>query len=143
MNSFRWAVSCIVVIACIAPTRTDHPEQLGEMVLAYRGASSPRGSNSSPTGTSNALQPTVVPNSSFSAIRISDVAGRASANYTQGFRLPPMEGLKIPESLILPLSLAQKGRGIDIYHPDHGSAKQVMPGNFLERGADFDRVTIA
>ena len=77
------------------------------------------------------------------AVRISDVAGRASANYTQGFRLPPMEALKIPESLILPLSLAQKGRGIDIYHPDHGSAKQVMPGNFLERGADFDRVTIA
>ena len=77
------------------------------------------------------------------AVRTSDALGRASANYTQGFRLPPMEALKIPESLILPSSLAQKGRGIDIYHPNHGSAKQVMTVSFLERGADFDRVTIA
>ena len=77
------------------------------------------------------------------AVRAGDAAGRSSATYTQGFRLPPMESLKIPETLIVPSGLAQKGRGIDIFHPDHGSAKQVMLVDFVERGVDFDRMTIA
>lgn len=76
------------------------------------------------------------------AVRASDAVGRGIASYTQGFRMPPMEALQIPESLIVPSGLAQKGRGIDIYHPDHGSAKKVVLGDFLERGVDFDRITI-
>ncbi|HEX9392882.1 MAG TPA: hypothetical protein VF928_16340 [Usitatibacteraceae bacterium] len=78
------------------------------------------------------------------AVRASDAAAvRSNATYTQGFRLPPMDALKIPETLIVPSGLAQKGRGIDIYHPDHGSPKEVKLIDFIERGADFDRVTIA
>jgi cyclic-di-GMP-binding protein len=76
------------------------------------------------------------------AVRASDNKSR-NATYTQGFRLPPMDALGIAETLIVPSNLAQQGHGIDIYHPDHGSAKQVNVLAFVERGVDFDRVTIA
>jgi hypothetical protein len=61
----------------------------------------------------------------------------------QGFRLPPMEALKIPETLIIPSNLSQQGRGIDIFHAGHGNPKEVKIAEFIERGLDFDRVTIA
>jgi hypothetical protein len=66
-----------------------------------------------------------------------------SATYTQGFRLPPMESLGTPETLIVPSNLSPRGRSIDIYHQGHGSAKPVTVVDFVERGTDFDRVTIA
>jgi cyclic-di-GMP-binding protein len=75
------------------------------------------------------------------SVRSSDNKSR-TATYAQGFRLPPMESLGIPETLVIPANLAQRGRGIDIFHPDHGSAKQVNLIDFVERQADFDRVTI-
>ena len=53
-----------------------------------------------------------------------------------------MESLKIPETLVVPAAFAQRGRGIDIYHPEHGTAKEVRLIDFFERGLDFDRVTI-
>jgi hypothetical protein len=53
-----------------------------------------------------------------------------------------MPALKIPESLVVPADLASQGRHIDIFHPGHGSAKEVRVVDVLERGADFDRVTI-
>ena len=62
--------------------------------------------------------------------------------YVQGFRLAPMPALKIPETLVVPAGLARTGRGIDTFHPGHGSPKQVRVVDFIERGADFDRVTI-
>jgi hypothetical protein len=76
------------------------------------------------------------------AVRAADTRTRSGGNYVQGFRLPPMESLKIPETLVVPASFAQRGRGIDIYHPEHGSAKEVKVLDFVERGIDFDRVTI-
>ena len=77
------------------------------------------------------------------SVRSGDMRNRTGASYVQGFRLPPLEGLKIQESLIVPSGLAQKGRGIDLFHQGHGSPKQVSLGDFVERGVDFDRVTIA
>jgi hypothetical protein len=65
------------------------------------------------------------------------------ATYSQGFRLPSMDALGIAETLVVPANTAQRGRGIDIFHQGHGSAKQVTVVDFLERGADFDRVTIS
>ncbi|MBL8520183.1 MAG: hypothetical protein JNK75_05875 [Betaproteobacteria bacterium] len=65
-----------------------------------------------------------------------------AGSYVQGFRLAPMPALKIPETLVVPAGLAQAGRGIDIFHPGHGSPKEVRVVEFIERGADFDRVTI-
>ena len=77
------------------------------------------------------------------SVRSGDMRSRTGTSYVQGFRLPPMEGLKIQESLIVPSGLAKKGRGIDIFHQGHGSPKQVNLVDFVERGVDFDRVTIA
>lgn len=75
-------------------------------------------------------------------VRSSDTRARTSA-YVQGFRLPPMDGLKIPETLVVPSRLSQQGRGVDIFHPGHGSPKEVTVVGFIERGLDFDRVTIS
>ena len=76
------------------------------------------------------------------SVRASDDKSRR-ATYTQGFRLPPMGALSIPETLIIPSNLAARGRGVDIFHPGHGSPKQVNVLEFVERGSDFDRVTIS
>jgi len=65
-----------------------------------------------------------------------------AGSYVQGFRLAPMPALKIQETLVVPAGVAHPGRGIDIFHPGHGSAKEVRVLEFVERGADFDRVTI-
>jgi len=50
--------------------------------------------------------------------------------------------LATTETLIIPARLAQRGRGIDVFHQGHGSAKQVTVSDFNERGDDFDRVII-
>ncbi len=77
------------------------------------------------------------------SVRSSDTRSRAGGHYVQGFRLPPMESLKIPETLVVPAAFAQRGRGIDIFHAGHGSPKMVKLLDFVERGVDFDRVTIS
>ncbi len=76
------------------------------------------------------------------SVRSTDNKARTST-YTQGFRLPSMESLGVPETLVVPANLTHRGRGIDIFHQGHGSAKQVNVLDFVERGYDFDRVTIA
>jgi cyclic-di-GMP-binding protein len=76
------------------------------------------------------------------SVRSADNRSRGGGNYVQGFRLPPMESLKIPETLVVPAAFAQRGRGIDIFHAGHGSPKEVKLLDFVERGVDFDRVTI-
>lgn len=76
------------------------------------------------------------------AVRSGDLRTRGSMTYVQGFRLPPMDALKIPETLIVPSGLAQRGRGIDVFHHGHGNPKQVTLYDFVERGLDFDRVTL-
>jgi hypothetical protein len=76
------------------------------------------------------------------AVRPGDPKARSSSNYVQGFRLPPNESLKLPEMLVVPAGMVKKGGTIDIFHPGHGSPKQVTLSDFVERGADFDRVTI-
>lgn len=74
-------------------------------------------------------------------VRSADTRSRTT-NYVQGFRLPPMEALNIAETLIVPAHLSHLGRGIDIFHQGHGSPKEVKLAEFIERGLDFDRVTI-
>ena len=77
------------------------------------------------------------------SVRNGDLRGRTSTTYVQGFRLPPMEALKIPETLIVPSNLVHKGREIDIYHQAHGNPKQVTLVDYVERGVNFERVLIA
>ncbi len=76
------------------------------------------------------------------AVRSGDLRTRGSLTYVQGFRLPAMDALKIPETLIVPSGLAQRGRGIDLFQHGHGNSKQVTLYDFVERGLDFDRVTL-
>jgi cyclic-di-GMP-binding protein len=77
------------------------------------------------------------------SVRSGELSNRAGLTYVQGFRLPPTEALKIPETLIIPRGLAPKGNGIDVFHPGHGSPTQVKLVEFIERGLDFDQVTLA
>jgi cyclic-di-GMP-binding protein len=76
------------------------------------------------------------------SVRSGDLRTRGSLTYVQGFRLPAMEALKIPETLIVPTGLAQRGRGIDVFYQGHGTPKQVTLYDFVERGMDFDRVSL-
>jgi cyclic-di-GMP-binding protein len=77
------------------------------------------------------------------AVRSADPSARFAATYVQGFRLPPTDALKVPETLIIPHGLAQKGRGIDVFHPGHGSPTQVRLAEFVERGLDYDQITLS
>jgi hypothetical protein len=72
------------------------------------------------------------------AVRAGDSRNRASAQWTQGLRLPPLERLQIPASVILPSNLGHKGRGVEIWA---GGNKEATIEEILEHGSDFDRVT--
>lgn len=72
------------------------------------------------------------------AARAGDVRNRASTQWTQALRLPALEKLKIPGSVILPSGLGHRGRGVEIWA---GGAKESTVEDILEHGTDFDRVT--
>jgi cyclic-di-GMP-binding protein len=72
------------------------------------------------------------------AVRGADSRTRQGASWTQGFRLPPLERLGIPESLVVPTGIAARGRGIELWD---GGPKDSTVHEILERGTDFDRVT--
>lgn len=77
------------------------------------------------------------------SVRAGELLARTATTFVQGFRLPPMEGLKAKESLIVPSNLVHKGSGMDIFHHGHGSQKEVTLVEYVERGIDFDRIAIA
>ena len=72
------------------------------------------------------------------AARAGDARNRANAQWTQALRLPPLDKLQIPASLILPSGLGHHGRGVEVWS---GGAKELTVGDILEHGTDFDRVT--
>jgi hypothetical protein len=72
------------------------------------------------------------------AVRAGDARNRTSAQWMQGFRLPALERLQVPASLVVPVSLAMRGRGIEVWE---GAPKEATVYEVLERGADFDRVS--
>jgi hypothetical protein len=72
------------------------------------------------------------------AVRAGDLRARATAQWTQALRLPPLERLQIPASIILPSGLGHRGRGVEIWS---GAAKETTVEEILEHGTDFDRVT--
>ena len=73
------------------------------------------------------------------AARAVDSRSKQSSVWAQAFRLPPLERLGIPESLVLPGGMASRGRGIEIWT---GGAREATVYEILERGSDFDRVTV-
>ena len=74
------------------------------------------------------------------AVRAADARHRPNAQWTQGFRLPALEKLNIPASLVVPGSMALRGRGVEVW-TDSGP-KEATVYEVLDHGSDFDRVTV-
>jgi hypothetical protein len=72
------------------------------------------------------------------AVRAGDARMRASAQWVQGFRLPALERIHIPESIVVPGGIASRGRGVDVWAD---GAKEMTVYEILEHGSDFDRFT--
>ncbi|QJR16891.1 hypothetical protein [Usitatibacter palustris] len=73
------------------------------------------------------------------AVRAGDARNRQTAQWVQGFRLPAIPKLNIPESLVVPGGMALRGRGIEIWIEE--AAKEATVYDVLEHGTDFDRFT--
>lgn len=73
------------------------------------------------------------------AVRPADARNRANARWVEGFSLPQMDKLEVPASLVVPSGMAQRGRGIEVWV---GQPKESTVYEVLERGADFDRITV-
>ena len=73
------------------------------------------------------------------AVRAADARNRQSTQWTQAFRLPAVERLGVPQTLVVPTGIASRGRGIETWA---GGAKESTVYEILERGTDFDRVTV-
>ena len=73
------------------------------------------------------------------AVRAGDVRNRANAQWVQGFRLPALEKIKIPSTVVVPSPLGTRGRGIEVWE---GAAKEHTVEELLQRGTDFDRATV-
>jgi hypothetical protein len=72
------------------------------------------------------------------AVRAGDARNRANAQWTQGLRLPAIESLAVPASLVVPGGMGTRGRGVEVWLE---GAKESTVEEVLQRGADFDRVT--
>ena len=73
------------------------------------------------------------------AVRAADSRNRHGTQWAQAFRLPALERLGIPESLVVPTGMATRGRGIETWS---SGSKESTVYEVLERGTDFDRVTV-
>ena len=72
-------------------------------------------------------------------VRAADARNRANAQWAVGFRLPGVERIKIAPSMVVPASVAQRGRGIELWE---GGSKESTVEDILDRGTDFDRIAI-
>jgi hypothetical protein len=72
-------------------------------------------------------------------VRSADSRVRATAKWVEGFRLPGLEKANIAASLVVPSGLGSRGRGIQVWND---GPKESTVYEVLERGADFDRVTV-
>ena len=73
-------------------------------------------------------------------VRPGDARNRANAHWGVGFRLPGLERIKIPPSIVVGSSVASRGRGVDFW--EEGGAKERTVEEILDRGTDFDRITV-
>ncbi len=72
-------------------------------------------------------------------VRAADSRNRDTAKWGVGFRLPALERIKIPASIVVGNRVAQRGRGIALWD---GEIKESTVYEILDRGSDFDRITI-
>lgn len=73
------------------------------------------------------------------AVRAGDARNRSNAQWVQGFRLPAIEKINIPASIVVPGGIAFRGRGVETWID---AAKESTVYEVLEHGTDFDRVTV-
>ncbi|MGZ5590971.1 MAG: hypothetical protein ACXWG1_18740, partial [Usitatibacter sp.] len=73
------------------------------------------------------------------AVRASDARNRASAQWVQGFRLPALEKINIPGTLVVPSGMGTRGRGV---HTWEEGMKESTVEEIVDHGSDFDRITI-
>jgi hypothetical protein len=78
------------------------------------------------------------------AVRSADLRHRPGTQFFQGVRLPAVPALNVPETLIVPSGITQPGRGLDVaaLGGGAGEASEVTSHEFVERGLDYDRVTV-
>jgi hypothetical protein len=72
-------------------------------------------------------------------VRAADARNRANPKCGEGFRLPPLEKANIAGSLVVPSGVAARGRGIETWND---GPKETTVYEMLERGSDFDRITV-
>ena len=73
------------------------------------------------------------------AARPGEPRNRAASQWTPALRLPPLEKLRVPPSVIVASGLASRGRTIEIW----AVQRHALPVHeLLDRGTDFDRVLV-
>jgi hypothetical protein len=72
------------------------------------------------------------------AVRAADPS-RARGEWHPGFRLPALEKLRIPASLVLPNGIAAPKRGVETWEE---GARPAVVTEVLDRGSDFERVRL-
>jgi cyclic-di-GMP-binding protein len=76
-------------------------------------------------------------------VRAADARNRANAQWSVGFKLPALERIKIPASIIVGARVASRGRGVQIWEGDvEGKGKECTVEEILDRGTDYDRITV-
>ncbi len=73
------------------------------------------------------------------AVRASDSRNRTSAQWVQGFRLPALEKINIPGTLLVPSGMGTRGRGV---HTWEEGLKESTVEEIVDHGSDFERITI-
>jgi cyclic-di-GMP-binding protein len=74
------------------------------------------------------------------AVRPADPRQRATLQWTPAFRLPAMEKLRIPATLVVAGGLAVRGRGVEVI--EAGERRESTVHEVLDHGTDFDRITV-
>lgn len=74
------------------------------------------------------------------AARAADNRQRANAQWIPCFSLPALERLKVPASLLVAAGMGVRGRGIEVW--EDGERRESTVYEVLDRGTDFDRITV-
>jgi hypothetical protein len=73
------------------------------------------------------------------AVRASDSRNRTSAQWVQGFRLPALEKINVPATVVVPSGMGARGRGV---HTWEEGVKESTVEDIVDHGSDFDRITV-
>lgn len=76
-------------------------------------------------------------------VRAADARNRANAQWSVGFRLPALERIKIPASIIVGARVASRGRGVEVWEGGaEGKGRECTVEEIIDHGTDYDRITV-